>query len=102
MRGCMANFINDMRIDTIKHSCGDLLSALDDDSKNRNGNDQPDNRVSERVAKPYAKHTDEHCQAGPAVDPCVITVGDQRRAADPASNANAENSDRFVAKKTNA
>ena len=30
---------------------------------------------AEWVAKPYTKHTEEHRQTGPAVDPRMVTIG---------------------------
>jgi hypothetical protein len=89
-----------MRIDTIEHPGEDLLAALDDDAKNRNGNDQSDDWVDKRIAKPDTKYADEHREAGPAIDAGMMTIGNERGATNAPSNANTKNRDRFVSEKT--
>src|SRR5512139_3492927 len=97
----MANFINDMRIHAIQHSRKYLFSALNHDPENRNGNNQTDNRIGQWVPKPDTNHTNKHRQTGPAVDPCMMTVGYERCASNPTPYANAEHCNRFVTDKTN-
>jgi hypothetical protein len=95
------DFIGYMRINAIKNSREDLLAALDDDAEYRNSNNQSDNRVGKRIAKPDPEYTDKHCEARPPVDPGMLAVGNERRAADPPPNANAKNCNGLIAYKPN-
>jgi hypothetical protein len=52
--GHVPNFIDNMRLCTIKHACKDRLSTLNDDAKYRGGDEQPDDRIGKRIAQPYA------------------------------------------------
>ena len=96
----MADFVDNVWIDPVQHSREYLFAALDHDFENRDGDQQPDEWIGEREAKPYAKHSDEHRQTGPAVDPRMMAIRDKRGTADPPSDADAENRDRFIAHKT--
>src|SRR5262249_60282428 len=49
------NFIDDMWLCTVKDACKDRLSALNDDSKNCRGDEQPDDRIGKRIAQPYSE-----------------------------------------------
>src|SRR5262245_54437274 len=97
--GYVAYFIDEMRIHAIEHPRKYLLAALNHDSENRNGNNKTDDWVGQRIAKPHTERTGEHGQAGPAVDPRVVAVGDERGAADPAAYTNSENRNHFIAGK---
>src|SRR5262249_18998665 len=62
------------------------------------GDEEADDGIGKRIAKPHADGAEQHRQASPAVDTGVVAVRDQRGAVDLAADADAENRDRFVAK----
>ena len=52
------NFVDDLRFCTIKYARKYRLSTLNDDSKNCGGDEQPDDRIGQRITKPYAERAE--------------------------------------------
>jgi len=56
----MSNLVDDMRFGAIEHSDKDGFSALENDAKNRGGNQQSNNGIGQRIAKPDAEGAEQH------------------------------------------
>jgi len=96
----MAKLADCGTLDAVKHPRQHGLCRLPDDAKDHGGDDKADDRVGKRVSQPHAKRAKDDRQAGEAVGSRMITIGDQGRAVDLPSDADAKHGYRLVAQKT--
>jgi len=92
----VADRLERLRIDPVEHPDHHRPSRFPDDHEDGGRDQQPDDRVGQRVARPDSDGAEEHRQAGPAIHARVVTVGDQRDAADLPTHSDAEDGHGFV------
>src|SRR5436190_6742686 len=78
----VAHFFNRAGLDSIQHAGEHRARRLPDDNKYSNGDQQADNWISERVAKPDTGRPDDDGKAGQTVSACMIAIGNKSCAVD--------------------
>src|SRR5436853_78458 len=88
--GRVTNFLDGAGLHPIEHALEHRARRLPDDNENSSGDEQADNRVCERVAKPNTGRPGYDGKAGQTVRACMITIDNESSAIDLPSNSNAE------------
>src|SRR5215207_496491 len=93
----VSNLLDHLRVHPIRQVGEYGLAGLPDDHQDRHRDKEPHDGIRERVAEPHADGAQVDGQAGPAVGPRVVAVGDEDGAADLPANPDAEYGHRLVA-----
>ena len=96
-RGHVPDFVWHFRLDTVQQPREDRSGRLDNYTQYGGGYHQSNYRVSQGVSQPDSSGPKKDRQAGQAVDPGVVAVGDQRRAADLFPHLHSEQCHSFIA-----
>ena len=92
----LVDILNRTGLDPIQHAGDDRACRLPDDSHNSSRDQQADDRVGERIAKPDTGCPDDDGKAGQTVSACVIAIGDEGCAVDLLPNPNTEHRHGFI------
>src|SRR4029077_17307751 len=95
----VVKFPNYGRLHAIEHSSQHGFRRLPDDTKDCRGDSKADEGIRERVTHPHTKRAKDNCQAGEPISTRMVAVGDQRRAVNLLSDANAKPRHGLVAQK---
>ncbi len=90
------HLVDDARFHTVQHARQHGARRLPHDAENGEGDQDADDGIREGETEPNAESAGYYRQAREAVHPGVITVRDQSRAVDLASDPDAEHGDSFV------
>jgi len=93
----VVKFPNYGRLHAIKHSSQHGFRRLPDDTEDCSGDDKADDGIGERVTHPHSERTKDNCQTGEPVGSCMVSIGDQSRAVNLASDANTKNRHGLIA-----
>src|SRR5215218_964837 len=98
MGGRVLDFVEDIRLDTIEHAAKNLAARVLQDEEDRNGDEQPDDRIDDRVTGPCANNRNQYRERCEAIDFGMLAIGDERGGADLLAGPNLQESDGLVAK----
>src|SRR5262249_26115450 len=86
-------------LDAIEHPQNDGARRLPYQHTDSHRDGQPGDRIREWVTEPHADRSGQNRKAGPAVDPGVVAVGDERGASDLSADTDPKDGHAFVAEK---
>lgn len=94
--GSVTGRLDDIHVDRVQHPEHHGSPGVDHDPEDRDGDGERDQWVGRGIARPHAKRTDQHGEAGPAIHASVIAVSDERGASDLPPDSNPEDGNRLV------
>src|SRR5581483_3576695 len=97
MAGRMLALADNLGADAVEQPAENRLAGLPNDPENHDRDEQADGGIGQRISQPDPESADQDGQAGQAVGARVVTVGDERGAADLFADLDAKNGDGFVA-----
>jgi hypothetical protein len=92
--------IDDARLDRIHQPAEDFTGRPAQDTEDRDGDQQPDDRIREPPTESDAAGSDQHSEGGESVGAGMQSIGYQGRGADLSSDPDAVASDHLVARET--